>query len=168
MVRLLASFSVVLATAWTVSCFSPKQSDGTVACGAGGACPPGFTCAGNNLCYRQPPGVDAAASIDARPGQDTGTIDATSGDDATIFDATSGIDALVGECNDGIDNDCDGEVDYPNDPGCTSALDPSEHGTKQCDDGIDNDGDNGIDYHLGNCPLGPTDPQCSGPNDPQE
>ena len=30
------------------------------------------------------------------------------------------------ECSDGIDNDSDGKLDYPNDPGCSSALDDSE------------------------------------------
>jgi len=29
-------------------------------------------------------------------------------------------------CNDGIDNDNDGKIDYPADPGCTSANDPDE------------------------------------------
>ncbi len=31
------------------------------------------------------------------------------------------------QCNDGIDNDGDGRVDYPNDPGCTSYNDDSEY-----------------------------------------
>jgi len=62
-------------------------------------------------------------------------------------------------CSDGVDNDGDGFVDYPVDPGCTGPEDASELGTTQCDDGIDNDGDGFIDLD---------DPNCSGPNDNQE
>jgi hypothetical protein len=32
-------------------------------------------------------------------------------------------------CNDGVDNDSDGLIDYPNDPGCTSATDTDETNT---------------------------------------
>ena len=42
-------------------------------------------------------------------------------------------------CSDGADNDGDGLVDYPADPGCGSPNDDSEN--PACDDGIDNDGD---------------------------
>jgi len=62
-------------------------------------------------------------------------------------------------CSDGIDNDGDGFVDHPDDPGCTGPEDASELGTTQCDDGIDNDGDGAIDLD---------DPNCSGPSDNQE
>ncbi|PIS05119.1 MAG: hypothetical protein COT81_02740, partial [Candidatus Buchananbacteria bacterium CG10_big_fil_rev_8_21_14_0_10_42_9] len=58
------------------------------------------------------------------------------------------------QCSDGVDNDGDGLVDYPNDPGCVSASDDDEMnaveppigGVTQCSDGIDNDGDGFIDY----------------------
>lgn len=63
-----------------------------------------------------------------------------------------GLDAVT-FCNDGIDNDGDGLVDYPNDPGCESAIDPDETDIPACSDGIDNDGDGLIDY--------PNDPSCS-------
>ena len=57
-------------------------------------------------------------------------------------------------CSDGIDNDGDGLVDYPNDPGCRSPNDLTEFGgLTRCDDGIDNDGDGVIDF--------PADVQCS-------
>ncbi len=60
-------------------------------------------------------------------------------------------------CNDEIDNDGDGYVDWPNDPGCRNANDNSELNSKiECDDGIDNDGDSAIDYNDGGC-TGPTD-----------
>jgi hypothetical protein len=64
-------------------------------------------------------------------------------------------------CTDGIDNDGDGKRDFgttaQNDPGCSSAADTSELGTKQCDDGIDNDGDGRWDYRSN----GTGDPACS-------
>lgn len=35
------------------------------------------------------------------------------------------------QCNDGIDNDSDGLIDYPNDPGCSSQTDNDEYNTTQ-------------------------------------
>ncbi len=56
------------------------------------------------------------------------------------------------QCSDGIDNDGNGLTDFPNDPGCTSASDPTESNTlPQCSDWVDNDGDGKIDI---------ADPQC--------
>lgn len=63
-------------------------------------------------------------------------------------------------CNDGLDNDTDGKIDYPADPGCTSLLDNTEENITTvfaCSDGIDNDADGITDY--------PADPGCSGPYD---
>jgi hypothetical protein len=48
-------------------------------------------------------------------------------------------------CSDGLDNNNNGLIDYPNDPGCSSAGDSSE-AVAQCSDGIDNDGNGLIDY----------------------
>jgi large repetitive protein len=62
------------------------------------------------------------------------------------------------ECNDGIDNNGDGRIDFPNDPGCVSTSDDSEDTVcpgplcPACSDGIDNDGDGLIDF--------PADPSC--------
>lgn len=56
-------------------------------------------------------------------------------------------------CNDTIDNDADGKIDFPTDPGCTSAGDPDETDVPQCSDTLDNDGDGLIDF--------PNDPGCS-------
>ena len=63
-------------------------------------------------------------------------------------------------CKDGIDNDGDGLIDYPNDPGCSSKTDKSEKGTIACDDGIDNNANGFIDY--------PADSGCTGPSDNTE
>ncbi|MDG2051519.1 MAG: PQQ-dependent sugar dehydrogenase [Myxococcota bacterium] len=59
------------------------------------------------------------------------------------------ISGLDPACSDGVDNDADGLVDYPNDPGCASAL--SEWEVPLCDDGFDNDLDGEIDTEDGEC-----------------
>jgi len=66
-------------------------------------------------------------------------------------------------CNDGLDNDHDGKVDFPSDPGCTSLNDDTETDplpTAACSDGVDNDGDGRTDF--------PNDPGCSSVNDTTE
>lgn len=63
-------------------------------------------------------------------------------------------DACETACFDGDDNDGDGLVDYPDDPGCQStAADAIEN--PACDDGIDNDSDGGTDFDGS-----PPDAQC--------
>jgi hypothetical protein len=68
------------------------------------------------------------------------------------------------QCADGVDNDGDGKVDYPADPGCSSATDDSESPDPviqpQCSDGVDNDADGKVDY--------PADPGCSSATDNTE
>lgn len=62
---------------------------------------------------------------------------------------------LLFQCNDRIDNDGDGKIDYPAEPGCSSGLDNNEADPSPlpvCADGRDNDRDGYIDY--------PADPQC--------
>jgi hypothetical protein len=67
-------------------------------------------------------------------------------------------------CADGLDNDGDGLIDYPADPGCRDALDTIED--PQCQDGINNDPgqDDLIDFDGGLSALGyvatDPDPQC--------
>lgn len=61
-------------------------------------------------------------------------------------------------CFNGVDDDGDGLVDYPADPGCRNGRSKVEN--PQCNDGKDNDGDGAIDYNGG--PNGePPDPQCT-------
>ena len=50
------------------------------------------------------------------------------------------------ECSDEVENDGDGHIDFPNDPGCKSAEDLSE--AADCNDGLDNDGDGLADYGV--------------------
>ena len=64
-------------------------------------------------------------------------------------------------CADGIDNDGDGLVDHPEDPGCESPQDEDEVSPgPECSDGVDNDGDGKTDY--------PNDPGCLAPNQDDE
>jgi hypothetical protein len=64
------------------------------------------------------------------------------------------------ECSDGANNDLDSLTDYPFDPGCASADDPSELNAEvQCDNGLDDDHDGVIDD---------VDPGCDGPSDTVE
>jgi hypothetical protein len=67
---------------------------------------------------------------------------------------------VVTACSDGVDNDGDGLVDHPADPGCASASADLEN--PQCDDDLDNDGDGTMDWNGG--PGGaPADPHCTQP-----
>jgi len=78
---------------------------------------------------------------------------------------------VVVECSDGLDDDGDETVDFPEDPGCTSANDVSEKaavafvsGLLACDDGLDNDGDSLVDMADPGCPSpisGPENPACN-------
>lgn len=61
-------------------------------------------------------------------------------------------------CSDGQDNDGDGLIDFPDDPGCSGSKDASEI-NRQCSDGADNDGDGLIDGE---------DRGCDGPQDDDE
>ena len=61
-------------------------------------------------------------------------------------------------CQDGQDNDDDGLVDYPNDPGCLDADSWTE--SPACDDGSDNDLDGFVDWDGGG--VGDPDPDCVG------
>lgn len=64
-------------------------------------------------------------------------------------------------CSDGFDDDLDGLIDHPADPGCASPADETENDRAlPCDDGRDNDADLGIDY--------PYDFGCDSPTDPTE
>ena len=70
--------------------------------------------------------------------------------------------ARAPECSTGKDDDKDGKIDYPNDPGCSSPDDDDEENPSgpECDNGKDDDKDGKIDY--------PNDPGCSSPEDPDE
>jgi hypothetical protein len=70
---------------------------------------------------------------------------------------------IASVCFDRMDNDNDGLVDYPLDPGCSSEIDETEDNPTmdpECSDGYDNDFDSGIDY--------PEDEDCESAADTQE
>jgi uncharacterized repeat protein (TIGR03806 family) len=77
-------------------------------------------------------------------------------------------------CNDGDDNDGDGFVDFPDDPGCRYATSANEQ--SPCQDGLDNDAEPGIDFDGGQsihgacsggtCPPGVSDPEGDGNANP--
>ena len=77
-------------------------------------------------------------------------------------DVTGKLKVCVFECSDHKDNDLNGLIDYPADPGCTSEFDNTEYTAPvyQCSDSIDNDGDTFIDY--------PADPGCTSSTDNDE
>ena len=74
------------------------------------------------------------------------------------------------KCSNGQDDDGDGKIDYPADPGCTSSTDNDEFNapapppppppTYKCSNGQDDDGDGKIDY--------PADPGCTSSTDNDE
>jgi hypothetical protein len=77
------------------------------------------------------------------------------------------------ECSDGLDNDRDGKIDFPADPGCESEADPREERVltpRACSDGIDNDGDGRIDFDTNGNGVrdAEDDPGCSSAADDDE
>jgi len=74
-------------------------------------------------------------------------------------DGPAGARTCRSQCSDGVDNNGDGKIDYPRDPGCASPADNSETtvcpgaACPACADGADNDADGKIDY--------PQDPSCT-------
>ncbi len=67
-------------------------------------------------------------------------------------------------CSNGLDDDGDGLIDFPADPGCASAASNDE--SPRCQDGIDNDGDGRIDFDGGasanhGVALAPADSHCA-------
>jgi cysteine-rich repeat protein len=72
------------------------------------------------------------------------------------FDGCDASCQNEGECRDGMDNDGDGDIDHPDDPGCQDPNSPLEG--VQCDDDQDNDGDGAVDWDGG--PGGTADVHC--------
>lgn len=50
---------------------------------------------------------------------------------ANAGNSSTSVTIVVAQCSDGIDNDGDGLIDYPVDPGCSSAIDDDETDTSQ-------------------------------------
>ena len=106
-------------------------------------------------------GIDMTGWMDLEPSGVSADGQTIVGNGTNPEGQQEGWIAIIPACEDGIDNDGDGLIDYPADPGCTSPSDHSEQDPAlPCDDGIDNDGDGLIDY--------PADPGCTSPTDPSE
>ena len=114
-------------------------------CEGGQSCNPG-----TGSCIDEP---DAPLSTPCDADGNPQTIDHCNGAGSCVPMPTSTI-----ACQDGLDNDGDGLIDYPADPGCSGANSKKEN--PQCNDGIDNDGDTLIDY--------PADPNCVAAWSPNE
>ena len=86
--------------------------------------------------------TDAAANTDPTPASRTFTVQASGGDPDSDSDgvpdsqdscphkagpaSNGGCPLPKPACSDGVDNDNDGKIDFPADPGCTSAADNNE------------------------------------------
>ncbi|WP_080522433.1 glycoside hydrolase family 5 protein [Methyloprofundus sedimenti] len=83
-------------------------------------------------------------------------------DKVDLLNRLWGGKAISPVCSDGEDNDGDGLVDFPEDPGCSSSTDSTETdpASAACADSIDNDGDGLVDY--------PDDSGCSSVIDDDE
>jgi hypothetical protein len=81
---------------------------------------------------------------------------------ADLFAYRSEILAVIDQpdCDDGLDDDGDGLIDFPADPGCSSLTDSDERNLAlACDNGLDDDTDGLTDMN---------DPGCSSPSDISE
>ena len=121
-------------------------------------------------------GAQAAATYGVREGLTTFALNVAP--NSALLKATTGASEsrafMRAQCSDGVDNDGDGRIDFPNDPGCTGPTDDSEaggddggdtdpggdRGDAECEDGRDNDGDGRVDF--------PDDPGCSSRSDDSE
>ncbi|HEY7957511.1 MAG TPA: hypothetical protein VII38_19525 [Polyangia bacterium] len=56
-----ASLALLGAAVALAACFSPELGEGRIHCGSGGACPPGFHCAGDQRCYSSEVGPDGSS-----------------------------------------------------------------------------------------------------------
>jgi hypothetical protein len=78
------------------------------------------------------------------------------------------------QCNNGIDDDGDGELGYPDEPGCANPTDddetddcPSGPTCPQCSNGIDDDGDLQTDYPMDTgCASAADQEFCAAESDP--
>lgn len=77
----------------------------------------------------------------------------------------AGFNVPGSACSDGLDDDGDGLVDYPADPGCRDAASYASVEDPVCQNGIDEDGDGLFDFDGGatandGVQLGGPDPSC--------
>jgi hypothetical protein len=91
---------------------------------------------------------------------------ATQYDDPDLTDLPAWLRERFGvACSNGIDDDGDGLVDFPDDPGCKSSVSTVEN--PPCQDGVDEDHDGFVDFDggaaaNGGVPIAFSDPDCHG------
>ena len=85
----------------------------------------------------------------------SGTRTAGTDNDSYLDDLVLQLRTSFASCDNGLDDDGDGFVDFPDDPGCREALSDVE--APACQNGVDDDGDGAIDA-VG----APPDPDCAG------
>jgi hypothetical protein len=88
----------------------------------------------------------------------SGTLSLVAPDATLGMLAVAQVTPRLPACSDRLDQDGDGALGFPDDPGCRSAADTTE--IVDCSDGIDGDGDGLVDY--------PADPGCTSADDGDE
>ncbi len=104
----------------------------------------------------------AKVKSDAAPGTYFNTVEllcATQGNYIASDAPVTVTGGKLPQCSDKVDNDGDKKIDFPADPGCSSAQDDTEIDF-ECNDKVDNDADGKIDF--------PADPGCSSLTDDSE
>ncbi|MBP9204938.1 MAG: hypothetical protein KBG28_13285 [Kofleriaceae bacterium] len=107
--------------------------------------------------YGAPPGATTytitTSGVIAAGGRCDGALAASGAIDcAAGYACVTGVCTGTAQCNNGVDDDGDGDVGYPTDPGCDSPEDMTEAdtcpgvGCPVCSDGMDNDMDGQTDY----------------------
>ena len=105
----------------------------------------------------------AALTFGSQPANTSLYGNATAAADVSFYRTEILAIVSIPACSDGLDDDLDGLIDFPADPGCDDANDLTEQSALLvCDDGLDNDLDGFIDF--------PSDVGCesstSGAEDP--
>ena len=102
-------------------------------------------------CVREP--LDGVAENTLRidrpePGEYSLFVDGANGIGGPF--ALTVTEIALAQCLNRVDDDADGRVDYPSDPGCAAAADRDEtdEGITGCANDLDDDGDSLIDYPL--------------------
>jgi hypothetical protein len=117
--------------------------------------------------------LEGSACSDGIDNDNDGALDFPA-DKGCVAGADGSEDQVGIGCDDGLDNDGDSLVDYAltgGDIGCSTRTSSTEN--PACQDGLNNDGQLGIDFDggasaNGGVPLGPADPNCTGPTGSSE
>ncbi|MEE2787654.1 MAG: hypothetical protein VX589_09970 [Myxococcota bacterium] len=145
-------------------CGSTEDNDETNAA-AQPECGDGLDNDANGLVDEEDPGCESTTDVSERfVASDAGAACATSAECPDSMGCRAGRCLPPSPaCNDLKDNDADGLIDFPEEPGCLAAGDDDESDpieTPACMNTVDDDGDGLVDY--------PNDPGCAGKGDTSE